>query len=98
MGKGRDLILVGDVLLSSTDTILLAGKKVSMDHLPDAGPKIPDAATTLPLVKILCGHRTKAKRVVKEESEDEASVHSDLSNDEEDEDDDDESEAAESSD
>lgn len=91
-------MLVGDVLLSSSDTIFLADKKVSMDKLPDAGPKIPEAASTLPLVKILCGHRTKAKRVVKDESEDEASVHSELSNDEEEEEDDDESETAESSD
>jgi len=90
------LILIGDVLLSSTDTILIEGKKASMESLGDSGPKIPDAALNLPIVKVLCGHRTKAKRVVKEESEDEASVESESSKEEED-DDDEESEEGESS-
>jgi hypothetical protein len=90
--------LVGDVLISSTDTVYVEGKKAPIETLADIGPKIPDAALNYPLVKILCGHRTKAKRVVKEESEEEASVDSESSKEEEEEEDEEESEEGESSD
>jgi hypothetical protein len=94
-GKG-ELHLVGEVLVADDDKFTLNGKSVKVDELRKIpNPQVPDAAVIGPLVKMLCG--VKSKKKAKEESDEEEEPEKEESEEEEEEEEEDEEEEEEDS-